>query len=310
MSRSAGIRRSPGVDLEVEAVRSSPCSDRAEAASRRSSGRSPASSGSTAARSRSTAVPSRVCRRIGARSASCSRTTPCSRTATSTRTSPSACGCKVSAARSGRPGGRAARARRARRPRQSGRRTSLSGGERKRVALARALAPAATRASARRAARRARPITPRPTRPRVGRAVPHDRADGRLRHTRRGRGLRARNTGRRDACGCDRPDRHPRIALGRTGDAWVARFIGLQNVVERGATSLVTRPEGVVLRPDPNGDAVVVSSNSGRIGRDAPRPLRRRPRDRLGARRALATASRHPRHGRDRRRAVIEIPTG
>jgi len=44
------------------------------------------------------------------------------------------------------------------------------------------------------------------------------------------------------------------------GDAWIARFIGLENIVERGAVSLVTRPEGVVLRPDRGGDAVVVSS--------------------------------------------------
>ncbi len=45
------------------------------------------------------------------------------------------------------------------------------------------------------------------------------------------------------------------------GDAWVARFIGLANIDERGATSLVTRPEGVVFRPDECGDAVVSSSH-------------------------------------------------
>jgi hypothetical protein len=39
----------------------------------------------------------------------------------------------------------------------------------------------------------------------------------------------------------------------------VARFIGLANVEERGPTAVVTRPEGVVLRPDPAGEAVVVS---------------------------------------------------
>ena len=43
-------------------------------------------------------------------------------------------------------------------------------------------------------------------------------------------------------------------------DAWVARFIGLENVEERGATSLVTRPEGVVLRPDAGGNAIVVAT--------------------------------------------------
>ena len=48
-------------------------------------------------------------------------------------------------------------------------------------------------------------------------------------------------------------------------DAWVARFIGLQNVDERGPTSLVTRPEGVVLRPAVGGAATVVA-----VHRDGP----------------------------------------
>ena len=43
-------------------------------------------------------------------------------------------------------------------------------------------------------------------------------------------------------------------------DAWVARFIGLANVDERGLTSFVTRPEGVDFRPDASGGAVVVSA--------------------------------------------------
>ena len=43
-------------------------------------------------------------------------------------------------------------------------------------------------------------------------------------------------------------------------DAWVARFIGLANVDERGPTTVITRPEGVTLRPDLAGDAIVVSS--------------------------------------------------
>ncbi len=47
-------------------------------------------------------------------------------------------------------------------------------------------------------------------------------------------------------------------------DAWVARFVGLANVEERGAHAIVTRPEGVFLRPDPRGDAVLVSSE--RVG--------------------------------------------
>jgi thiamine transport system ATP-binding protein len=44
-------------------------------------------------------------------------------------------------------------------------------------------------------------------------------------------------------------------------DAWIARFIGLVNIDERGAASVVTRPEGVVFRPDQSGDAVIVSSH-------------------------------------------------
>ncbi len=44
------------------------------------------------------------------------------------------------------------------------------------------------------------------------------------------------------------------------GDAWIARFIGLENIVEHGVVSLVTRPEGVTFRPDRDGDAVVLSS--------------------------------------------------
>jgi ABC-type Fe3+/spermidine/putrescine transport system ATPase subunit len=43
-------------------------------------------------------------------------------------------------------------------------------------------------------------------------------------------------------------------------DAWVARFIGLENVEERGPTSVVTRPEAVVFHPDPGGDATVVAA--------------------------------------------------
>ena len=43
-------------------------------------------------------------------------------------------------------------------------------------------------------------------------------------------------------------------------DSWVARFIGLANVEERGPTTVITRPEGVVLRFAPAGDADVVSS--------------------------------------------------
>jgi thiamine transport system ATP-binding protein len=57
----------------------------------------------------------------------------------------------------------------------------------------------------------------------------------------------------------------PEQLWGAPADAWVARFIGLQNVDERGPTSLVTRPEGVVLRPAAGGAATVVA-----VQRDGP----------------------------------------
>ena len=41
----------------------------------------------------------------------------------------------------------------------------------------------------------------------------------------------------------------------------MARFIGLENVEEHGATSRVTRPEGVVLRAADDGDAIVVAAH-------------------------------------------------
>jgi ABC-type Fe3+/spermidine/putrescine transport system ATPase subunit len=44
-------------------------------------------------------------------------------------------------------------------------------------------------------------------------------------------------------------------------DAWVARFIGLENVEKHGATSRVTRPEGVVLRAADDGNAIVVAAH-------------------------------------------------
>ncbi len=43
-------------------------------------------------------------------------------------------------------------------------------------------------------------------------------------------------------------------------DGWVARFIGLANVEQDGQTVTVTRPEGVTLRPDADGTAVLVSA--------------------------------------------------
>jgi thiamine transport system ATP-binding protein len=49
----------------------------------------------------------------------------------------------------------------------------------------------------------------------------------------------------------------PELLWAAPADAWVARFIGLQNVEERDATALVIRPEAVVFRPDPDGDAIL-----------------------------------------------------
>jgi thiamine transport system ATP-binding protein len=57
-------------------------------------------------------------------------------------------------------------------------------------------------------------------------------------------------------------------------DAWVARFIGLENIEDHGSTAVITRPEGVVLLPDPTGDAVVVTSR-----RDGPLVTLRARRD-------------------------------
>jgi thiamine transport system ATP-binding protein len=46
----------------------------------------------------------------------------------------------------------------------------------------------------------------------------------------------------------------------RPADAWVARFLGLANVEEHGATATVTRPEAVRLVPDTAGEARVLTT--------------------------------------------------
>ncbi len=46
----------------------------------------------------------------------------------------------------------------------------------------------------------------------------------------------------------------------RPADAWVARFLGLANVEEHGPTATVTRPEAVRLIPDAAGDATVITA--------------------------------------------------
>ena len=89
----------------------------------------------------SAAATSPRCRRTGATSGWCSRTTSCSRTSTSPATSPSGCGCATRR----RAEQRAASPRRstwsASPASSSARVDRLSGGEAKRVALARSLAP-------------------------------------------------------------------------------------------------------------------------------------------------------------------------
>ena len=137
---------------------------------------------------------------------------------------------------------------------------SLSGGERKRVALARSLAPsprvllldeplgALDRALHHRLVGELRDLFDEIRQTAV--YVTHDVAEAfalgdRVAVVRAGRILQVAS---------------PEQLWARPADAWVARFIGLENVEERGATSLVTRPEGVVLRPDPGGDALVVAA--------------------------------------------------
>jgi hypothetical protein len=89
----------------------------------------------------------------------------------------------------------------------------------------------------------------------------------------------------------------------------VARFIGLANVEEVEAISRVTRPEAVVLRADPAGEAIVIS-----MLRDGPLvTLRARYDD--GREIASAQAGVEPPTPGTRvaveidRAAVIEVPT-
>ncbi len=101
----------------------------------------------------------------------------------------------------------------------------------------------------------------------------------------------------------------PEMLWARPADAWVARFIGLANVEERGPAAVVTRPEGVVLRPDPEGDAVVVA-----VQRDGPLVTLRARRDGGGEIVSAETGRTPPAPGTRVTveidpTAVIEIPT-
>ena len=131
------------------------------------------------------------------------------------------------------------------------------------------------------------------------RSVRRDRADRDVRHPRRGRGVRARHARRRDAGRAILQLASPEQLWAAPPDAWVARFIGLENVEERGATAR----DASRRRRSP--------SRCGRRGarrRNAPRrtcghaarPLRRRPRDRIRARRPCRAHSRDTRRRSDR----------
>ena len=93
----------------------------------------------------------------------------------------------------------------------------------------------------------------------------------------------------------------PEALWTRPADDWVARFLGMRNVVRDGDRAVVTRPEAV--RVHPGRDAVVVSAD-----RDGPLVRLRVRRDDGLELEAVATGDAHPRSGD---RVAVEIdPAG
>ena len=240
-----------GVDLDVpRSQRRRACSVRAEAGSRRCCAPSPGSNSSTGERSSSTDDRSRAFHRTGGASASCSRTTPSSRTVTSPQTSASASECSRPAAARSKRGSQSCSSSSG----SKGASTGLSGRSR---AVSASVLPSHAPSPLHRGcsfwtSRSARSIALSTTGSWPSSAssfasieqtavyVTHDVAEafsiaGQIAVMREGRVVQVAA---------------PEEIWASPGDAWVARFIGLANVEERGSTAVITRPEGVVLRPD------------------------------------------------------------